>query len=83
MRASDLAAGAGLARNAMSRHVNILRKSGLVEVEMSAVDARSRLYRLQGERLAQAADWLAVIEADWHDQLKRFKQFAERQGPSA
>ena len=77
MRASDLASGVGLARNAMSRHLGVLRDCGLVAVELSATDARSRLYRLQGERLAEARDWIELIEREWRDQLGRFKRFAE------
>ena len=77
MRASELATATGMARNAMSRHLGILRESGLVEVEFSNADARARLYRLQANRLAEVGDWIATIESDWRDQLERFKRFAE------
>ena len=63
----------------MSRHLGILRDSGLVEVEFSKVDARARLYKLHAERLAEVGNWVATIESDWRDQLERFKRFAEAQ----
>ncbi len=79
MRASDLATGAGIARNLMSRHLGVLRSSGLVTMKISPSDGRNRLYELQGERVAEVRDWLAAIESDWRDQLGRFRDFAEQQ----
>ncbi len=76
--AGELAAEAGLARNAMSRHLGVLRRSGLVAVDFSTTDARQRLYRLRGEGMAEARHWLEEIEREWRDQLERFKAFAER-----
>ena len=78
MQASDLASETGMARNAMSRHLGILRNCGLVTVELSTTDARRRMYRLQGERLAEVSQWCDQIEAEWQDQLKRFRRFTER-----
>lgn len=77
-RASDLADGVGMARASMSRHLSVLRSSGLVEVEFSSQDARARVYRLRGERLEGLGDWLDEVQAHWSDQLQRFKRHTER-----
>lgn len=77
-RASDLAAASGLKRPAMSRHLRVLRTSGLVDVELSVDDARERLYRLRHDQFVSARSWLDQMEAFWSDQLDRFKTHAER-----
>src|SRR5438874_1918152 len=48
-RAGDLAAAGGLSAPAMSRHLRVLRRSGLVEERGVEHDARVRLYRLRPE----------------------------------
>lgn len=77
LRASELAEGVGLARNAMSRHLRLLRSSGLVEVELSEEDARSRIYRLRAGPLEELEEWVEQLRASWEDQLARFKRYAE------
>ncbi len=77
-RASDLAAGAGMSRPAMSRHLKVLRDSGLVDVEMLSDDARGRLYRLRPDHLVALQAWLDQVQAYWAQQLGSFKAHAER-----
>ncbi len=76
-RASTIAEHIGLARNAATRHLNLLRKTGLVSVHTSDSDARARIYQLEIERVVAAREWLQHVEANWRHQLKRFKHFAE------
>jgi DNA-binding transcriptional ArsR family regulator len=77
-RASDIAVGAGMSRPAMSRHLKVLRDSGLVDVEMLNDDARGRLYRLRPDRLGALQAWLDQVQAYWAQQLDSFKEHAER-----
>ena len=77
-RPSDLAVAAGMTRPAMSRHLRLLRTSGLVDVELSSDDARERLYRLRGDGLVALQAWIDQVRASWTDQLDRFKAHAER-----
>ncbi len=78
-RASDMAEVLEMTRPAMSRHLKILRKSGLVTQDApSDDDARVRLYQLERSRLAELRGWLEEIEAFWGDQLAAFKAHAER-----
>ncbi len=79
-RAGDLAAGAGMHAPAMTRHLRVLRTSGLVEVEMAEADARQRVYRLRPDRFVALQAWLDQVQAFWSDQLRSFKTYAERPG---
>ena len=75
-RASDLADELGASRPAMSRHLRVLRKCGLVETEAvsgpNERDARERVYRLRPERFGELRAWLDEVEAFWTDQLAAF-----------
>jgi DNA-binding transcriptional ArsR family regulator len=76
-RASELAELLSMTRPAMSRHLRVLRKSGLVSESEPDHDARVRVYRLEPERFAVLRDWLDEVEAFWGDQLQAFKAHAE------
>lgn len=63
----------------MSRHLRILRASGLVETLTSdAPDARLRVYRLRPEPFVSLKDWVDHMHAFWTGQLASFKSYAER-----
>ena len=78
-RAGDLATAAGTSAPAMSRHLRVLRTTGLVEAEGVDADARLRLYRLRPEPFAALRAWLDQVQAFWDEQLAAFKDHAERQ----
>jgi DNA-binding transcriptional ArsR family regulator len=82
-RAGDLAAAFAMSAPAMSRHLRVLRKSGLVEEEADGDDARVRMYRLRPERFAAMRGWLDEVESYWDDQLAAFKAHAERRKQAA
>jgi DNA-binding transcriptional ArsR family regulator len=77
-RAGDLAAAFDMSAPAMSRHLRVLRKTGLVEEEGLDEDARVRVYRLRPERFLAIRDWLDEIEAYWGAELKALKAHVER-----
>lgn len=79
-RASDLADVLGASRPAMSRHLRVLRATGLVETtedETDDADARERIYRLRPAPFAQLRTWLGEVERFWTIQLDGFKAHAE------
>lgn len=78
LRAGDLAAKLAMSAPAMSRHLRVLRKSGLIAEEALEEDARVRVYHLQPERFAAMRGWLDEVEGYWSDQLAAFKAHAER-----
>ena len=79
-RAGELAAALSISPAAMSRHLRVLRKSGLVAEDALAEDARVRVYRLRPERFAGLRHWLEEVEASWAAELEAFKEHVERPG---
>jgi DNA-binding transcriptional ArsR family regulator len=77
-RASELAELLRMTRPAMSRHLRILRKSGLVSESEPDHDARVRVYRLERAPFTELQGWLSEVEAFWGDQLQAFKEHAEK-----
>jgi DNA-binding transcriptional ArsR family regulator len=77
-RAGEIAAAFDMSAPAMSRHLRVLRKTGLVEEEELEDDARVRVYRLRPEPFAELHDWVREVETLWTHQLDAFKAHAER-----
>ena len=77
-RAGDLAEELAQSPAAMSRHLRVLRRAGLIATESVADDARIRLYRLQREPFDEMREWLVEVEAFWDVQLDAFRQHVER-----
>jgi DNA-binding transcriptional ArsR family regulator len=78
-RASDIATALSTTRPAMSRHLRVLRKAGLVREDDLESDARARVYRLERAPFTELQGWLEEVEAFWSDQLESFKAYAESQ----
>ena len=77
-RAGDLAAALEVSAPRLSRHLRILRKSGLIEDSGVDHDARVSLYRLKPEPFETLKDWLQEVESFWTMELAAFKAHAER-----
>ena len=79
-RAGDIAASLSMSRQAMSRHLRVLRHAGLIR-EVGAnlhPDARARTYQLEAQPIAALHDWLGEVRAFWGTQMQSFKAQAER-----
>jgi DNA-binding transcriptional ArsR family regulator len=77
-RAGDLAAALSMSSPRLSRHLRVLRRSGLIEDSGVEHDARVSLYRLRPERFAMLRSWLDDVEGFWTAELDAFKAHAER-----
>lgn len=77
-RAGELAEAFSISPPAMSRHLRLLRTTGLVEEDHQGEDARVRVYRLRPERFKELHRWLRDVEAYWAGELDAFKEHAER-----
>src|SRR5207253_1733727 len=64
-QASELADALSMSRPAMSRHLRVLRKTGIVSESEPEHDARVRIYRLEPERFAELRSWLTEVEGFW------------------
>jgi DNA-binding transcriptional ArsR family regulator len=80
-RAGELAAELDMSAPAMSRHLRVLRESGLVEEERPDEDARVRVLRLRAEPFEDLRGWLEEVEQFWAGQLASFQAHAERTRP--
>jgi DNA-binding transcriptional ArsR family regulator len=77
-RAGELADELGSTPAGISRHLKVLRESGLVVEEIAEEDARVRVYRLERDRFDALRTWVEDVEAFWTGQLASFKAHAER-----
>jgi DNA-binding transcriptional ArsR family regulator len=60
---------------AVSKHLAVLRKVGIVSVSKHG---QRRLYRLNAEELKPVHDWVKTYQRFWGHQLDRIKERAER-----
>lgn len=79
-RAGELAEAFGMSPPAMSRHLRVLRRTGLIEDAAVEDDARVRLYRLKPEPFSALREWLDQVELFWAGQLDAFKHHVEKRG---
>lgn len=77
-RAGELADALDLPAPAMSRHLRMLRESGLVEEAHPEFDARVRIYTLKDGAMTDLKKWLAETERMWASQLSAFKTHIEK-----
>ena len=76
-RAGELAQSVSMSPQALSRHLRILRRAGLVSEEGIEDDARVRVYSVAPAAFQPVQLWLAQIEEHWRGQLSAFKTYAE------
>lgn len=61
-------------RQAVSKHLGVLHRVGMVEVNPSG---RERIYEVNQAQLARAAEQLSSVGATWDARLHRIKGIAE------
>jgi len=69
-----LVAALGLPQPAVSKHLGVLRKVGVVAVSKKG---RERVYNLEAEKLKTIHDWVKAFAELWGHQLDRIKERAE------
>lgn len=65
----------GMPQPAVSKHLGVLRKVGIVSVTKQG---QQRLYQLEAKELKAVHDWAKKFEQHWSHQLDRIKERAER-----
>lgn len=73
--ASALSRGLPISRQMVLKHLGVLQDSGLVS---SAKAGREVLYQVRSAPLAETADWLSSLAAQWDSRLADLKARAER-----
>src|SRR5580658_2653353 len=77
LRAGEIAAALSLTPPALSRHLRVLRRSGLIHEQGVEEDARVRIYRLRKEPFDQLRVWLGEVESFWTGELAAFRDHVE------
>ena len=70
----DIVSALGLGQPSVSKHLQVLRNVGLVDVRR---DGRHVLYRTNAEPLRSVHEWTATFKQHWRGQLARIKRHAE------
>ena len=76
-RAGEIAAALSLTPPALSRHLRVLRRSGLIHEQGVEEDARVRIYRLRKEPFDELRIWLEDVESFWTGELAAFRDHVD------
>lgn len=71
---SRLARDTALSRQAVTKHLRVLERAGLVE---SIRVGRESRFTFRAERIDEAKAYLDDVSAQWHDALSRLRDFVE------
>ena len=77
-RAGELAQCVAMSPQALSRHLRVLRKAGLISEQGIENDARVRIYSVHPAAFQPVLQWITQVEDLWRNQLHAFKAYAER-----
>jgi DNA-binding transcriptional ArsR family regulator len=72
--ATELAELVPVSRQAVAKHLGVLRDAGLVEAHRSGRETR---YQARAAALRPAASWLADADRAWDERLQRLKRRVE------
>jgi DNA-binding transcriptional ArsR family regulator len=72
---AQLAVGAAVTRQAITKHLQVLDDAGLVR---SARQGRERIWRVEADRLEEARRFLDQVSCQWDDALGRLRTFVEK-----
>jgi DNA-binding transcriptional ArsR family regulator len=64
-----------IAAPAVSRHLRVLRETGLIEERRPDDDKRVRVYSLRPAPMQEVAGWLDELSRAWQEQLDTFKDY--------
>ena len=71
---AQLTESASISRQALTKHLNALSRAGIITDEQSG---RSRLWRLETERLREVRKYLDEIASQWDAAVVRLRAFVE------
>jgi DNA-binding transcriptional ArsR family regulator len=71
---SDLAAPFAMSAPAVSKHLRVLQRAGLIT---QSRHAQWRPCKLQAEPLRDAADWVAQYRQHWEERLDRLEDYLQ------
>ena len=72
---TKLATGFPVTRQAITKHLRVMQKSGLLH---STRSGRENVWQIDQRRLAEVRRYLDLISKQWDDALGRLKDFVEK-----
>jgi DNA-binding transcriptional ArsR family regulator len=78
LSAGDLGAGFDISAPAVSRHLSVLHRAGLVA---RRVDRQRRLYSIEASGMNDIAGWIERYRAFWEGSLDRLDTLLNREDP--
>lgn len=72
---NDIASQFDISLPAVSKHLSILERTGLITRHKNG---RQRICRVQPKQLQNATDWLRFYQRFWDDRLESLKQYVEK-----
>jgi DNA-binding transcriptional ArsR family regulator len=69
-----LTAGTGITRQAVTKHLSVMGRAGLVK---NARHGRESVWQLRRQRLEEAGRYLETISRQWDAALERLREFVE------
>ena len=73
-RIADISSGFDMSRQAVTKHLDILNKAGVVIAERRG---RERFHRLAGDAFDPIHDWLARYDRFWESKLSQLRKIVE------
>lgn len=73
--AGEIAAAFPVSRPAVSRHLRVLRRAGIVQARK---DSRRRVYALDPAPLAEVDTWIRTYAGFWPERLDRLEHHLQR-----
>jgi DNA-binding transcriptional ArsR family regulator len=70
----DLAEPFDMSLPAISKHLKVLERAGLIS---RSQDAQRRPRRLEGQRFKEVAEWLGTYRQFWEESFSRLDQYLE------
>jgi len=71
---NELVSELGMGQPQVSKHLRVLRETGLVEVRE---EGRRRVYRLNGASLKPIHDWIKTYEGTWEERFEAMDEVLE------
>ncbi len=73
----ELTEGLGISRQGVTKHLDILRRAGIVS---SCRVGRESQFTLRPDSVANARDFLALASAQWDEAIERLRTMVDSQG---
>lgn len=75
-KVNDLVGRFRMTQPAISQHLRVLRRAGLVTHRRAG---RERIYRIRPDQLRPVADWVSQYERFWKQKLRALGDFLEKE----